>query len=170
MLRNVQARLHDHEAPVYEAIAAEDAALHTICHLTRGIEQTPVPKQTISRWISERMNVICAHEITVLLGLLLIIGLLVGSSVMRWSEKGQLLCNIPPSIVESFFMIILITGHNSADAQRRIDLQTAFNRRLELLAFINAAELLISTRTAHSVQDRGNSVEKSSKPPVASDA
>ena len=51
---------------------------------------------------------------------------------------GQLLCNIPPSIIESFFMMMfLITGHNINDARRRVDLRTnMYLRRLKLLAYV----------------------------------
>jgi len=61
--------------------------------------------------------VICSHKVTVVLGAASVIGLIVGSSAMRWSLRGQLLSNIPSSIVESLFMMILITSHNIADAR-----------------------------------------------------
>jgi len=53
---------------------------------------------------------------------------------------GQLICNVPPSIIESFFTIILITGHNSADYDRRIQIKAMHDRRLKLLAWVQALE------------------------------
>lgn len=49
---------------------------------------------------------------------------------------GQLICNVPPSIIESFFMIILITGHNFADSERRVQIRNMYERRLQLLAWL----------------------------------
>jgi low-affinity ferrous iron transport protein len=88
------------------------------------------------------MGVICAHEYTVLIGVLSIVGLLVGASAMGWSETGQLLCNIPPSIIESFFMMILLTGHNLADAQRREDLHRIYEKRLRVLEAVERVEMV----------------------------
>jgi low-affinity ferrous iron transport protein len=61
---------------------------------------------------------------------------------MKWTLTGQLLCNVPPSLIESFFMIILITGHNSADDRKRVDLRNLYERRLHLLAFVNGVQTL----------------------------
>jgi low-affinity ferrous iron transport protein len=65
---------------------------------------------------------------------------------MKWTTTGQLLCNIPTSIIESFFMIILITGHNYTDEERRNELRNLYHRRLELLALahrIQAAQTAV---------------------------
>jgi low-affinity ferrous iron transport protein len=56
---------------------------------------------------------------------------------MRCSFTGQLLCNVPPSIIESFFMMILITGHNVGDAERRVDLHNICVRRLKLTSYVD---------------------------------
>jgi len=143
VLRNVQAKLRDHEQPQYDGLHTQDAAMFIRAGLELPKARESV-KITIGHSLSERMNKICGHEVTVLVGVLLIVGLLVGSSVMMWSETGQLLCNVPPSIIESFFMIILITGHNAADKQRRSDLSELCERRVKLLAFVNAAADVLS--------------------------
>ena len=57
---------------------------------------------------------------------------------MRWSVTGQLLCNVPPSIIESFFMMILITGHDIADAKMRVDLHNVYLRRLKLVSWVDS--------------------------------
>ncbi len=86
----------------------------------------------------QAVAVVCAHE-TVVLGVVLIISLIVSASVMKWSTTGQLLCNIPPSVIESFFMVVLTTGHNLADARRRVDLRM-YLRRLKLLTYVERLE------------------------------
>jgi low-affinity ferrous iron transport protein len=86
------------------------------------------------------MGRICAHELMVLAGVTLTICLIIGSSAMKWNVTGQLISNVPPSIVETFFMMILITGHNVGDNQSRSDFQNIYNRRLKLLAFVEAME------------------------------
>ena len=53
---------------------------------------------------------------------------------MLTNLSGQLISNVPPSIIESFFMIILITGHNFADADRRVQIKSMYERRLKLVA------------------------------------
>jgi len=67
---------------------------------------------------------------------LLIVGLIIGASAMGWSFTGQLLCNVPPSIIESFFLMILITGHSIGDAKKRFDLHNIYLRRLKLISYI----------------------------------
>jgi low-affinity ferrous iron transport protein len=56
---------------------------------------------------------------------------------MGWSVTGQLLCNVPPSIIESFFTMILITGHNIGEAKRRVDLFNLYLRRLKLVSYVD---------------------------------
>ncbi|KAF2147657.1 Low affinity iron permease [Myriangium duriaei CBS 260.36] len=139
ILRNMQALHRRHEDPVFRAIETEDDELFKSLGLPSSTE-VPVQTTTMSYKVSERMNRICGHEVTVLLGVILLVALLVGASIMHWSETGQLICNIPPSIIESFFMVILITGHNASDKLRRIDMQNLFERRRMLLAFVGATE------------------------------
>lgn len=92
-----------------------------------------VPGNSLTERISLRVGAICSHEYAVLLGVVTIIGLIIGASAMGWSLTGQLLCNVPPSIIETFFMMILITGHNLGDRRRRSDLARVHARRLRLL-------------------------------------
>ncbi|KAK4070002.1 hypothetical protein Purlil1_13601 [Purpureocillium lilacinum] len=93
--------------------------------------------QTLTYRLSTRVGQVCAHEVTVIMGVVLIVGLLAGASAMKWTTTGQLLCNIPPSIIESFFMMILITGHNLSERKRREDYNNLYQRRLDLYAYIN---------------------------------
>lgn len=43
------------------------------------------------------------------------------------------MCNVPPSIIETFFGMMLFTGHNLSDQRRRKDLSELHKRRLMLL-------------------------------------
>ncbi|KAF2160327.1 hypothetical protein M409DRAFT_70498 [Zasmidium cellare ATCC 36951] len=138
VLRNVQTKLQGHEEPQYVKIDVEDRELFASLNIPQPSPE-PLNVRRISFRVSQAMGRICGHEIMVVAGLLLVFGLLTGASVMRWSETGQLLCNIPPSVIESFFMIILITGHNAIEAQRRVDLKNIFERRSKLLSVVDAA-------------------------------
>jgi low-affinity ferrous iron transport protein len=79
---------------------------------------------------------VCSRELTVVLGAISIIGMIIGASAMGWSVTGQLLCNGPPSIIESLIMI-LITGHNIGDVKRRVDLHSIYLRRLKLVFYVD---------------------------------
>lgn len=136
VLRNVQAKLQDHEIQEFDAVAREDVALFALIQTEAPAKREDARRVSLSSRISLAVGRFCAHELTVLVGVMVIIGLVTGSSVMRWSTTGQLLSNIPSSIIESFFMIILITGHNFADAERRVEIQQLYERRMALLAWV----------------------------------
>lgn len=136
VLRNMQARLRSYVDVEFDKIHEEDTALFAAAGLPAP-EQEPEKKFTITQRVSETMNWICAHELAVIAGFLTIIGLIMGASAMRWTITGQLLCNVPPSLIESFFMIILITGHNSAECRNRLNLRYIYERRLKLLEFVD---------------------------------
>jgi hypothetical protein len=91
----------------------------------------------LTQRVSLVMGRIYAHEITVIAGFMVLLGLLTGSRMMKWDTTGELLSNVPPRIIESFFMIILITGHNYADQEKREDLQKLYGRRLTLLSLVS---------------------------------
>jgi low-affinity ferrous iron transport protein len=106
-----------------------------------GVSHIPeerVADNSLTCRISVSLGNMLSHELTVVLGVISIFGLIIGASAMRWSLTGQLLCNVPPSIVESFFTMVLITGHNIGDAKRRVDLHNVYLRRVKLIAYVNA--------------------------------
>lgn len=86
------------------------------------------------------MNWICGRELRVLLEMLLMFGVVIGSIAIRWTGNWQLRCTIPLDIIESFFTIILITGHNSADTKRQGNLAGVFEERKRLLALVDTVE------------------------------
>jgi low-affinity ferrous iron transport protein len=100
------------------------------------IEEERVADNSLTCRISMRLGSILAHQWTVVSGVVFIIALIIGATVMGWSVTGQLLCNVPPSIIESFFTMVLITGHNIGDAKRRVDLHNIYLRRLKLVSYV----------------------------------
>ncbi|KAL7935624.1 Low affinity iron permease domain-containing protein [Trichoderma chlorosporum] len=136
VLRNVQQRLHQYEQLALEEAKLEDTGLSDEIGLPAP-EMTKINHKSINYRLSNKMGVICAHEITVILGVLLVIGLVIGASAMKWTLTGQLICNIPPSIIESFFMMILITGHNLSEADWRADLHHMYLWRLRLYVYVD---------------------------------
>lgn len=139
VLRNVQARLNDHELLEFAKIDTHDAVMfETINMPIRPKDFTD--RRTITYRVSTVMKNICAHEITVVIGFLFIVSLLCGESAMGWNTTGQLLCNVPHSVVETFLMVILLTGHNFSEARRRADLRAIYERRLKLFAFVNTVQ------------------------------
>ncbi|KAH8892641.1 Low affinity iron permease [Thozetella sp. PMI_491] len=136
VLRNVQARLSEYEDMAFDQVSAEDASIF----VDMGIPDPKVAHtevNSINYRLSRTMGAVCASEATVIFGIFLIFGLITAASIMRWTTTGQLICNIPPSIIESFFMMILIVGHNIGDVRRRVDFQNMYLRRLRLLACVN---------------------------------
>ena len=139
VLRNVQSKFDARLGQQFDELGAGDRDLLESLGLSIPA-MALVNQKTLSYRASKTMNKICGHEFMVIAGVLLIIGLLTGSTIMQWSVTGQLLSNIPPSIVETFFMIILITGHNAADKQRRANIFNLFQRRVRLLSLVDAIE------------------------------
>lgn len=136
VLRNVQQRLNQYERLALEDVKLEDMSLSDEIGLP-ALEKTKVNYNSINYRLSNKMGIICAHEITLILGVLLVIGLIIGASAMKWTLTGQLICNIPPSIIESFFMMILITGHNLSEAEWRADLHHMHLWRLRLYVYVD---------------------------------
>jgi low-affinity ferrous iron transport protein len=136
VLRNVQTVLSGYQDTEFKQVVYDDMDMLAVIGVTQLSEER-VAEHSLSCRISITMGRVCAHEITVVLGAILIVGLIIGASAMRWSLTGQLLCNVPPSIIESFFMMILITGHNVGDAERRVDLHNVYLRRLKLISYVN---------------------------------
>ncbi|KAK3944997.1 Low-affinity iron/zinc ion transport protein fet4 [Diplogelasinospora grovesii] len=141
VLDNVQSRLHSYVDDAFAQVHFDDLGLFDDIGAPEQAEEQD-RRLTISQRLSMRMGAVCSHPATVIVGVLSIVGLIIGASAMKWTTTGQLLCNIPPSIIESFFMIILITGHNLSDHKRRDDLQNMYLRRLKLLSWAKGLKLL----------------------------
>ncbi|KAL5116248.1 hypothetical protein ACEQ8H_005806 [Pleosporales sp. CAS-2024a] len=116
VLRNICQVLGDHEDEQFAKVMEEDLHVFAMTGMEAGDENCQVTYSF-------------SH-------LIFIIALIAGASAMRWNETGQLLCNIPPSIIESFLTLVLITGHNLSEEKRRRDLADLYLHRLQLLAII----------------------------------
>ncbi|KAM4057630.1 low affinity iron permease [Hirsutella rhossiliensis] len=135
VLRNVQMQFDNYADEALEKVASEDKSILADIGMQDQANSYTPQRAVVSR-LSAKMGAICSHEMTVMLGVVFIIGLLAGASAMKWTTTGQLLCNVPPSIIESFVMMILITGHNLAEAKRREEIHQMYLRRVKLLAYV----------------------------------
>ncbi|KAK4233713.1 hypothetical protein C8A03DRAFT_47803 [Achaetomium macrosporum] len=117
VLRNVQLQLSRYQDAALHQVHIEDIFLFDDISV-RDPKTEDVQADSLSYRLSEWMDIVCSHVINVVLG-------------VKWSTTGQLLCNIPPSIVESFFMMILIAGHNINDSPRRADLRNMYSKGAE---------------------------------------
>ncbi|KAI2841035.1 hypothetical protein CBS63078_9454 [Aspergillus niger] len=141
VLRNIQGKVQQYIHRQIRVVEKGDLGLFaglSVAIPSTGSTKRPSLSQHVSRW----MNVVSSHLTMVIAGFFLTIGCLVASSAMEWSLTGQLISNVPPSIIETFFMIILITGQNDAEASAHIDLTNIYYRRQRLLSFMKHAKKL----------------------------
>ncbi|ELR08508.1 low-affinity Fe(2+) transport protein [Pseudogymnoascus destructans] len=136
VLRNVCTVLGDNENEEFAHVENSDMDMLAIIGVEK-LDEERVADNSLTCRISIWVGNICSHEQTVVLGAITILGLIIGASAMKWSVTGQLLCNVPPSIIESFFTIILIAGHNIGEAKRRVDLHNLYLRRLKLVSYVD---------------------------------
>ncbi|KAF3392846.1 Low-affinity iron/zinc ion transport protein fet4 [Penicillium rolfsii] len=138
VLRNVQNKVHQNTKCQVRNVEAFDVTLFAGLSVPiPAVKDSKAP--SLSRRVSRKMDAVSSHYLMVVAGFLLTIGCLVASSAMRWSLTGQLISNVPPSIIETFFMLILITGQNDAEADARVDLTNIYYRRQRLLSFMKHA-------------------------------
>ncbi|KAJ5102727.1 hypothetical protein N7532_003256 [Penicillium argentinense] len=118
VLRNIQSKVSEYTNEQIRALEKHDMALYygLLMPIPYGRLKAPSLSQRISRYI----NTLSSHLFRVVSGVSLTIGCIVASSATRWSLTGQLVSNVPPSIIGTFFMIILITGHNYAEKKMRV--------------------------------------------------
>ncbi|KAJ5793393.1 uncharacterized protein N7503_009371 [Penicillium pulvis] len=135
VLRNVQNKVHQYVGSQVRQIEKGDMGVLARLSLevpSAGSDERLSLTQRVSHW----MDAVSSHLLTVVAGFLLTIGCLVTSSALKWSLTGQLVSNVAPSIIETFFMLILITGQNDAEKKARVDLTNMYLRRQRLLAFM----------------------------------
>lgn len=137
VLRNVYTVLEEVENEQFTLVEYDDMNMLAVIGVEK-LEGERIADNSLTCRISVRVGNICSHELTVVFGAVAIVGLIIGASTMRWSVTGQLLCNVPPSIIESFFTMILITGHNIGEAKRRVDLFNVYLRRVKLISYVDA--------------------------------
>lgn len=131
----------------YDRFIAEDLAIFNKLGM-RGAHHDHFYKQTMMTRISMATSKVCATPLAVTLTLLLIIGLLIGATVVLWSETSQLLINSITMILESFFLIVLIEAHNIEATGHRVRLHDTLVRRLQLVIVAKRLSLSESERCA----------------------
>lgn len=123
----------------YDALLEQDRAIFEDLSLPFPNQHIRYKKDVMTR-ISLFFSWICATPWAVLAILALIIALLIGATVVLWNETAQLLVNSVTMIVESFFLIVLISAHNLQATEHRIRLHDLLMRRLQLLVIIRRVE------------------------------
>ncbi|KAM3521539.1 hypothetical protein NHJ13051_006188 [Beauveria bassiana] len=137
VLRNLQHELARYEDDAFEEVIRSDMALIEEAVIADTGSQAAKVNSSLSSRLSDRMGAFFSHEIVVMADVVFIVGLVIGASAMRWTVTGQLLCNVPPSLIESFIMLILVTGHNLGEARRRQSIETMYLRRLKVLVYVD---------------------------------
>ncbi|KAH7038359.1 Low affinity iron permease-domain-containing protein [Microdochium trichocladiopsis] len=135
VLENMQTCLHGYVDGALATVHEGDVSLMQDLGLLLRPEDGAAPEELESQRQKEAVVSAMSRPVVVLANVVLILGLLVGASLLQWNVTGQLLCNVPPSIIESFMMLIVITGHDLADKKRRSDLKRMLDHRLELLCW-----------------------------------
>lgn len=138
VLRNVQQRLNNLHLGEIDLLLQEDTMLYEKLrkHIGAG-ESLPVQGEqsiSITQRVSDWVCMVTAHRWSVVAGAASIVGLVIGATAMKWSLTGQLLCNIPPMIMESFFTQVLITAHIAAETRRSRNLLRIDSVRRKMLA------------------------------------
>lgn len=141
VLRNVQQELNNVNLRQMQEVLREDeellqALLSKDPTLTSPLEPVAQPPITLTQRISDAVCAYTAHRLSVVAGALTIVGLLIGATAMHWSLTGQLLCNIPPMLLESFFTQILITGHLAGEKSRGESWHRIYSQRLAILSLL----------------------------------
>lgn len=133
VLRNLcfdRSRLED---TLFEQQCTNDQQLLRMAGMASRSRDTAQRDTGLMSRISADVGRICSHEVSVLLFFVSIIIMVIAASVLHWNELGQLICNIPPMIIESFFTLILITGIDTANQQRRRRVYDIYQARLALI-------------------------------------
>ncbi|KAI9282034.1 Low affinity iron permease-domain-containing protein [Umbelopsis sp. AD052] len=136
VLRNIHHVLRVHEDIQFEEVDMEDSQAFAIINLAE-FNGDHFSKRSFSTRLSLAVGNVCSSKYMVITGTSTMVGLIIISSSMNWSLTGQLISNVPPSIIETFFMMILITGHNDFETKRRADLHNIYAKRLKLLSYVN---------------------------------
>ncbi|KAI5301419.1 low-affinity Fe(2+) transport protein, partial [Ascosphaera pollenicola] len=135
VLRNMQARLNGYIDEQLERIDKMVDLLFEKIGLSLP-EMESVEDNSLATRISSKVGRACGHEVTVVVDIIFIFGLLAASSAMKWTKTAQLVSNIPPNLIEAFLMIVLITGDNITDYKKLATLRRVHRRRLALLSFV----------------------------------
>lgn len=140
VLRNLCNVCNVREQQQYDLRILDDKDLLAIIGISDNRSSSETEPQQAKLGLNSRLSIImgniCSHGYTVVAGVIVILGLIATATALEWSELGQIICNVPPSIVESFFTLILITGHNLGDERREESLREILGVRLRLVEYL----------------------------------
>ncbi|KAH8784832.1 low affinity iron transporter-like protein [Hyaloscypha sp. PMI_1271] len=138
VLRNIYAIDETSVALQFRALMYSDSRLLEVLNIPVPLE--PVKKLSLSERISLATSALCGHRYASVGAVLVVVGLLVTASILRWSETGQLLCNTPTMIAEGFLLLVLIQAHNFSNMERGRDFNGLLKRRLLLSSYVSDLE------------------------------
>jgi len=138
VLRNIYAIDETSAALQFRALMYSDSRLLEVLNIPVPLE--PVKKLSLSERISLATSALCGHRYASVGAVLVVVGLLVTASILRWSETGQLLCNTPTMIAEGFLLLVLIQAHNFSNMERGRDFNGLLKRRLLLSSYVSDLE------------------------------
>jgi low-affinity ferrous iron transport protein len=138
VLRNIYAIDESSAALQFRALMYSDSRLLEVLNIPVPLE--PVKKLSLSERISLATSDLCGHRYASVGAVLVVLGLLVTASILRWSETGQLLCNTPTMIAEGFLLLVLIQAHNFSNMERGRDFNGLLKGRLLLSSYVSDLE------------------------------
>lgn len=115
----------------FEVLAEEDASLSTLLGISE-LPQKSMEIDPLQARIASKVGEYCSRSSAVLGAFVTVVAVLVIASAMKWSETGQLICNMPTMIVEGFLLLVLIQAHSITNMQRRLQFRDALKRRVTM--------------------------------------
>lgn len=145
VLREVYYAISSYEDKMFESIVDESQQLLDISGFVYDLrDATKVEcKGTLKKWnirMSEYVNYVCSTKYAVIVSFIVVVGLIIMGCAMKWSETAQLIANTPTMIIEGFFLLILIQGHEMADKKRTRIVEQLTDSRRKLFQFLAHAE------------------------------
>ncbi|KAJ5113984.1 hypothetical protein N7456_002518 [Penicillium angulare] len=138
VLRNVQGKISRYIDEDFDIL--DESTKDILDELYIFDSSASIEHQSITLSLSAWMDGVSSNVIMVFAGFLLTVGCLIASSALKWSLTGQLISNVPPNIIETLLMLILITGQNDAEAKSRARLADIYSQRQRLMLFVQHAK------------------------------
>ena len=126
----------------YDALAEQDSVMYDMLSLPFPNQVSQQSNKGVMIRTSLFFSRICATSWSVIGTMSLIVGLVLGATVVLWNESAQLLVNSVTMIVESFLLLVLISAHNIQASQHRTRLHDILIRRMDLLTVIDQISML----------------------------
>lgn len=135
VLREVFYSITNYERNNFDDLIKDSQELLDIAGIQVELKE-PVKDDTLSIKISTFINRICSDEYSVIASCIIVLGLVILASGMKWSETAQLIANTPTMIIEGFFLLILVQAHNWASDERIMELQELTKSRVLIYQYI----------------------------------